>query len=395
MHFILYHQTQITKRFWPLTRTRSISDLRIGIDSISDKWRRYLHCNVEQYCDDDLKLVYHCSIENDNFIVAGHVLPTKELCAQIAELNLNTSLTFQGKQLAWRLDSENAVRLFESGQCNGIGEQVLQDCLVLEGPWNLFQWNEKILCEDFKDLVMETNAPSNSNRILGKAIYVAPTAKIECSILNAETGPIYIDDHAEIMEGSMIRGPFYLGKNAQLKMGAKVYGATSIGPGCKVGGEVSNSIFQANSNKAHDGFVGNSLIGEWCNLGADSNTSNLKNNYDEVKVWSYLENRFIKTGTIFCGLTMGDHAKCGINTMFNTGTVVGVGANVFGDGFPRQFIPDFAWGGAAGFSTFLFEKFVQTARTVMSRRNQELSDQAVDLLKQIYHSTKQFRSWEE
>ena len=205
-------------------------------------------------------------------------------------------------------------------------------------------------------------------------------------------GPIYIGKDSEIMEGSLVRGPFALGENSILKMGAKVYGATTIGPYCKVGGEINNSVLFGYSNKGHEGFLGNSVLGEWCNIGADSNTSNLKNNYAEVKLWNYENERFINTGLQFCGLMMGDHSKCGINTMFNTGTVIGVSANIFGAGFPRNFIPSFSWGGAAGFSTYHMNKVIEVAKVVMKRRALDLSELDKNILQHVFETTSKFRT---
>ena len=196
------------------------------------------------------------------------------------------------------------------------------------------------------------------------------------------------------MEGSLIKGPFALCDGSTVKMGAKIYGDTTIGPQCKVGGEVSNSVFFARSNKGHDGFLGNSVIGEWCNLGADTNSSNLKNNYAQVKLWNYSKSRFINSGLQFCGLIMGDHSKCGINTMFNTGTVVGVSANIFGASFPRNFIPSFTWGGATGFATYAMSKAFETARLVMKRRGQELTEQDKEILNKISEISSEHRFWE-
>src|SRR5690606_7840722 len=207
-----------------------------------------------------------------------------------------------------------------------------------------------------------------------KNIFVEEGARLNFASLNASDGPIYIGKNAEIMEGCTIRGPFALCDSSTLKMQTKIYGGTSIGPHSKVGGEVNNSVIFGYSNKAHDGFLGNSVIGEWCNLGADTNNSNLKNNYAEVKLWDYEKEGFANTGLQFCGLMMGDHSKCGINTMFNTGTVVGVSANIFGSGFPRNFIPSFSWGGSGGFTTYNTEKAFEVAKVVMSRRNIEFSD---------------------
>jgi UDP-N-acetylglucosamine diphosphorylase/glucosamine-1-phosphate N-acetyltransferase len=222
-------------------------------------------------------------------------------------------------------------------------------------------------------------------------LFVHESAKVYASTLNTNDGPIYIDADSEIMEGSHIRGGFYLGEHATLKMGTKIYGASTIGPQCKVGGEISNSVFYGHSNKAHDGFVGNSLIGEWCNLGADTNTSNLKNNYSNVSIWSYEKADYADTGLTFCGLIMGDHSKCGINTMFNTGTVVGVSSNIFGSGFPRNFVPSFSWGGASGFTTYLTSKAFQTAKIVMSRRHVDFTEEDAKILEHIFEETKKYR----
>jgi UDP-N-acetylglucosamine diphosphorylase/glucosamine-1-phosphate N-acetyltransferase len=212
-------------------------------------------------------------------------------------------------------------------------------------------------------------------------------------MLNASGGFIYIGKNAEVMEGAMIRGPFSLGEHAQIKMGAKIYGATTIGPHCRIGGEVSNSVIFGCSNKAHDGFLGNAVIGEWCNLGADSNNSNLKNNYSQVKMWNYSDESFVNTGLTFCGLMMGDHSKCSINTMFNTGTVVGVSANIFGTGFPPKFVPSFSWGGSDGFKTYRLEEAIEVASRVYERRGKKLDATEQKILKHLFDATTKFRSW--
>jgi UDP-N-acetylglucosamine diphosphorylase/glucosamine-1-phosphate N-acetyltransferase len=236
--------------------------------------------------------------------------------------------------------------------------------------------------------------PASNALIHPERIFAEEGAKVEYSILNAAEGPIYIGKGAEIMEGCKVRGPFALCENAVLKLDAKIYGATTVGPECRVGGEVSNVVFLGYSNKGHDGFLGNSVIGEWCNIGADTNSSNLKNTYEPVKLWSYATGRFEKTGLTFCGLMMGDHAKCGINTMFNTGTVAGVGANIFGTGFPRNFIPSFAWGGAQGFETFQPAKFFITAEAMMTRRKIKLTSTDKDILNEVFRLTAGYRYWE-
>jgi len=222
-------------------------------------------------------------------------------------------------------------------------------------------------------------------------IFVEEGAKVECAILNASTGPIYIGKDAEIMEGAIVRGPLALCEHAALKMGAKIYGPTTIGPHSKVGGEVNNSVIIGYSNKGHDGFLGNSVLGEWCNIGADSNNSNLKNNYAEVKLWNYPQERFVNTGLTFCGLIMGDHSKCGINTMFNTGTVVGVNANIFGSGFPRNFVASFSWGGAAGFTTYKTADAFEVAARVFDRRGMVFNETEQEILQHVFEITAKYR----
>ncbi|MGQ3015625.1 MAG: glucose-1-phosphate thymidylyltransferase, partial [Flavobacteriales bacterium] len=217
-------------------------------------------------------------------------------------------------------------------------------------------------------------------------------AVIEGAIINVSKGPVFIDRDAEIMEGSMVRGPFYLGEHSQLKMGAKIYGACAFGPHVKVGGEVNNSVIFGYSSKAHDGFLGNSVLGEWCNLGADTNNSNLKNNYAQVKLWSYVKEGFVNTGLQFCGLIMADHSKCGINTMFNTGTVVGVSANIFGAGFPRNFLPSFSWGGPQGMQEYQVKQAVQTAELVFARRGMVFDDTEKELFAEIFAQTARYRT---
>ena len=233
--------------------------------------------------------------------------------------------------------------------------------------------------------------PKNTIAFNPENIFIEKGAKIMCTSLNATDGPIYIAKDAVIMEGATIQGPFALCEHSSVKMGAKIYPGTTIGPHSKVGGEVSNSVIMGFSNKGHDGYMGNSVLGHWCNLGADTNTSNLKNNYAEVRLWDYDSEKFAKTGTQFCGLMMGDHSKCGINTMFNTGTVVGVSANIFGAGYPRNFIPSFAWGGTSGMQTYTTEKAYEVAAVVMARRGLEFDNQEQAILNQVFEISKQWR----
>jgi UDP-N-acetylglucosamine diphosphorylase/glucosamine-1-phosphate N-acetyltransferase len=263
-------------------------------------------------------------------------------------------------------------------------------------PYDLFLYAADHIAGDMELLTQNRTSASLSDtniRIGEHKIFIEEGAVLECAVLNATKGPIYIGKDAEVMEGSMIRGPFCMGEGSVLKMGAKVYGATALGPHCVAGGELSNVIMQGYSNKGHDGFLGNAVLGEWCNIGADSNCSNLKNTYDEVKLWNYTSGKFEKSGQQFCGLIMGDHSKCGINTMFNTGTVVGVAANIFGAGFPRQFIPDFSWGGASGFVTYKLDAAKKTAALVMPRRKKDFNKIEELILEKVFEITEEFRNF--
>ena len=267
---------------------------------------------------------------------------------------------------------------------------------MIDDLWDIFSKNGAEIIKDVKLKGIKSgvdNLPDTNNIIAPENVFVEEGASVICSNINASKGPVYIARNAEIMEGCQIRGPFALCNNSTLKMGAKIYGPTTIGPYSKVGGEINNSVIFGYSNKAHDGFLGNSVIGEWCNLGADTNTSNLKNNYAEVKLWNYITERFKKTGLQFCGLIMGDHSKCGINTMFNTGTVVGVSANIFGDGFPRNFIPSFSWGGAAGFKEYNTNKAFEVAKAVMKRRGLIFDEEDKNIMQNVFNYTKKYRKY--
>jgi len=268
------------------------------------------------------------------------------------------------------------------------------EIIQIVNTWDIFEKNDIAIREDYDYLTRDRKSeliPKSVNVIAPENIFIEEGAKLEFVTLNASTGPIYIGKNSEIMEGSVIRGPFALCEEAQVKLATKVYGATTVGPHSRIGGEVNNSVLFGYSNKGHDGFLGNSVLGEWCNIGADSNSSNLKNNYDEVRLWSYETEGFARTGLQFCGLMMGDHSKCGINTMFNTGTVVGVSTNIFGSGFPRNFVPSFSWGGASGFTTYITKKAFETAKIVMVRRKVEFTEEDAKIMEHIFEETKKFR----
>ncbi|MBT6650643.1 MAG: glucose-1-phosphate thymidylyltransferase [Flavobacteriales bacterium] len=383
MNVILFDSNR--SNFYPLSYTRPISEFRIGILTIKEKWTHY-YKNISTKTEDYLVSKYPIRKQKENLWIDASVLPSKELKTELDSLRNGEVLESNGKIIAFK----NLNYSFKN--LNKINTSILVNSI--ENIWDIFSDNGREIEADFKLLTKARKSQkiSDTNTVIGKHIFIEKGAKISCSILNAENGPIYIGKNTEIMEGAIIRGPFAMGENAVLKMGAKIYGPTTLGPHCKVGGEVNNSVFFGYSSKAHDGFLGNSVIGEWCNLGADTNNSNLKNNYAEVKLWNYEMERFKKTGLQFCGLIMGDHSKCGINTMFNTGTVIGVSANIFGSGFPRNFIPSFSWGGASGFQVYKLPKVFEVASKVFERRKLDFDENEQNILSEVYDMTKRYRN---
>lgn len=379
----------------PLTFTRPVAEIRVGILTITEKWKQYLGDSCSFLTKEYLSEKYPMNTTSTEFLlINGGVCPDKNLVDAILKLKAGDALISENCVIAGVLRSvpKNNPCISDFYNTTIYNNSILQ----VSNPWDIFRFNGEAIERDFELLTKNRKSEpiSSTNTVLNPArVFIEKGARVECSILNAETGPIYIASDSEIMEGSIIRGPFALGEHSALKMGAKIYGPTTIGPHSKVGGEVNNSVIFGYSNKAHDGFLGNSVIGEWCNLGADSNNSNLKNNYAEVKIWNYQKKGFAKTGLQFCGLIMGDHSKCGINTMFNTGTVVGVSSNIFGSGFPRNFVPCFAWGGASGFTVYQPAKAFETAEIVMSRRDIKLSDIDKKILLEVFEQTKEFRNF--
>ncbi|MDA9898342.1 GlmU family protein [Flavobacteriales bacterium] len=383
MNFILFDDNR--EDFLPLTFTRPVSEIRLGILTIREKWEKYLGVNFSYSSEKYLQEKYPFKKTSDNFWINGSVCPSLELVKAIQALEPKQTLLGECGIIAFR----------SSGQ--KIPKNVITyegDVLFIEKIWHIFEKNHTFIKSDFELLtsgrksqpISQTNGVTNSENI-----FIEEGAVVEHSILNASTGPIYIGKNAEIMEGSIVRGPLAMCEHSVLKMGAKIYGATTLGPYCKVGGEVNNSVLLGYSNKGHDGFLGNSVLGEWCNLGADTNNSNLKNNYAEVKLWSYLSDKFENTGLQFCGLIMGDHSKCAINTSFNTGTVVGVSSNIFGAGFPRNFVSSFTWGGSSGYTTYKLNKVFEVAEKVMARRSLEFNQIEKDILSKVFELTKSYR----
>ena len=393
MNYILFDDST-RKNLLPLTFTRPVAEIRIGILTIREKWEKMLNANTSTKTEDYLSEKYptEFAIDTDNVWINGSFCPNAKLVEEIKTLKPNQALLFL-----------NVVVSANTGNNKSFGEDALSDFTKFEShaqavkvnnPWEIFSKNGEELSADFTLLTAgrKSLALSATNQIIGvENIFVEEGAKVECAILNASTGPIYIGKDAEIMEGSIVRGPFALCEHSALKLGAKIYGPTTVGPHSRVGGEVNNSVIFGYSNKGHDGFLGNSVLGEWCNIGADSNNSNLKNNYAEVKLWNYDKERFVNTGLTFCGLIMGDHSKCGINTMFNTGTVVGVNANIFGSGFPRNFVPSFSWGGAAGFTTYKLKDAFEVAARVFERRAKVFDEVEQGILTHVFELTEKYR----
>lgn len=389
MNYILFDD-QARNNLLPLTFMRPVADIRMGILTIREKWEKYLKTKTSTLTETYLSYKFPIVKAEDNILINGSICPTPQLIKEIKSLKSNQALVTSETIIALHLKEED---LADSGEMDieGIEEiEIEAEFLKLSDLWNIFTYNGEALKDDFELITKGRKSQnlSTTNQIKGEdQIFVEKGATVEFAILNASKGPIYIGEDAEIMEGSIIRGPMALCNNSVIKMGAKIYGPSTFGPHTKVGGEVNNSVFLGYSNKAHDGFLGNSVIGEWCNLGADTNNSNLKNSYDNVKLWNYNQSTFINTGLQFCGLVMGDHSKSGINTMFNTGTVVGVNVNVFGSGFQRNFIPSFSWGGTKGFKIFNIEKATKVAESVYERRSLDFSEIDKDILLNVFDMT--------
>jgi len=389
MNYILFDD-QSRNNLLPLTFMRPVSEIRVGILTIREKWEKYLQSKTSTLTEEYLSQKYPIVKEDDNILINGSICPTPELVREIRELMPNQTLVSTDSIIAFHLKSDD---LDESGDMDlsGIDEIETEARFIkLNDPWDVFRYNDEAIREDFKLITRGRKSIrlSETNRVVSaENIFIEKGAHVEFTILNASTGPIYVGRDAEIMENSVIRGPFALCEHGVVKMAAKIYGATTVGPWSKVGGEISNSVIFGYSNKAHDGFLGNSVIAEWCNLGADTNTSNLKNSYDNVKLWNYPKATFIDTGLQFCGLIMGDHSKSGINTMFNTGTVVGVNANVFGGGFQRNFVPSFSWGGTTGFKIFDVNKAISVAEAVYARRNKTFDEMEQEIMVQVFDIT--------
>ncbi|MDG2150807.1 MAG: GlmU family protein [Polaribacter sp.] len=391
MNYILF-DGDVRNSLLPFTYTRPVADIRVGILTIREKWEKYLGLTTTTITEEYLEEKYPMVELAENVLINASFCPTKSLVEKVKNLSKNEAI-FKGEDVIafFTSDSQEEVNFDDYRQIE-FDEALLQ----IKNTWDIFSLNDKAIQEDF-DLITEGRKsqpiPEGTRYLRKENIFIEEGAEIIFATLNASKGPIYIGKDTEIMEGSVVRGPFAMCEHSVLKLNTKIYGATTLGPYCKVGGEVNNSVLMGYSNKGHDGFLGNSVLGEWCNLGADTNNSNLKNNYTEVKLWNYETGRFAKTGLQFCGLMMGDHSKCGINTMFNTGTVIGVSANVFGSGFPRNFIPSYSWGGASGFTEYKTNKVFEVAEVVMQRRNLVFDDKDQKILTHVFEETKKYRNY--
>lgn len=374
----------------PLSYTKPSCKLRVGILTIEEKWMKYLGEVSGYYTEDYLSKKFSNPSLSTDYLVASNLIPEAALVNELEALSTGEALEKEGRFLAGKFNGKTDPESYSKKEFEG-------KVTFIDRTWEIFLHNGQEIRKDYQLITANRHSfglSDKHSRCYGKDIFLEEGASVKAAILNAEEGPIYIGKNAQVHEGAIIKGPFAMCEGAHVNMGAKLRGDTTVGPYSKVGGEVSNAVIQGYSNKGHDGFLGNAVIGEWCNLGADTNNSNLKNNYANVKMWNYETGRFLDTGLQFCGLIMGDHSKCGINTMFNTGTTIGVAANIFGSGFPRNVIPSFSWGGANGFVTHKPIKAFETARLVMQRRNVDLTEEDEDIMNHIFDNTSGERIWE-
>lgn len=388
MNYILFDGSA-RNRLLPFTFTRPVADIRVGILTIREKWELLLKTTTSTITEDYLAEKWPMVELQENVMINASFLPNPEFLEQVKTLKPNQAIFYKEDIVAFHAYEDQEVDL-DAYEALELAGAVIQ----INNKWDIFLKNGAAIEADFEFLtqgrssqpIPDSNFVKNPERI-----FLEEGAEVENCSLNASSGPIYIGKNAKVLEGSLIKGALAVCEEALVKMGAKIYGPTTLGPGCRGGGEMNNVVFFANSNKSHDGYLGNSVLGEWCNLGADTNTSNLKNNYAEVRTWDYETESFAKTGLQFCGLLMGDHSKCGINTMFNTGTVVGVSANIFGSGFPRNFIPSFSWGGSAGFTTYKTQKAFEVVEIVMRRRNLDFTAEDKKILEHVFEETAKWR----
>ena len=381
---LVFSDAQYWEDFLPLTFTRPVAEMRCGILTFSERWQKILsNTEVSYFTETYLQDKFTEPEKKESLFLVTNFLPTENIIQQIKDLKQGEALVYEDELVAAKINMDG-FSLHQIEKMTDIKEELV----FFKKPSDLFTYNKEAIDFDFQLLTHGRTSQelSSTNGLLGnkKDLFIEEGAQVEFSTMNTKTGKIYIGRNAEVMEGCHLRGPIALCEESKFNLGAKIYGATTIGPHSKVGGEVSNIIIFGYSNKGHDGFVGNSVIGEWCNLGADTNSSNLKNNYGHVKLWSYRTKAFEDTGLQFAGLIMGDHSKTAINTQLNTGTVVGVASNIFKEGFPPNLIENFSWGGFKGYERFKLDKAYDVAEKVMARRKVPLTEQDKAIFKYIF-----------
>ncbi|MGI9552707.1 MAG: GlmU family protein [Aurantibacter sp.] len=391
MNYILFDGT-VRNNLLPFTFTRPVADIRIGILTIREKWEQYLGSTTTTITEEYLSEKYPMVEMEDNVLINASFLPNKNLVALVEGLKENEAVFYEDEVIAFYTKDTQEEVDFSSYEQIEFEDEVLR----IEYTWDIFSKNGEAIQADFELITKgrKTASISKTNTLINpENIFAEEGVSVEHSILNATEGPIYLGKNSEIWEGNLIRGAFALCEKAVVKMGAKIYGPTTVGPSGKVCGEISNSVIFGYSSKGHEGYLGNAVLGEWCNIGADSNNSNLKNNYAQVRLWNYATEKFEHTGLQFCGLMMGDHSKTAINTMFNTGTVIGVNCNIYVPGFPRNFIPSFSWGGASGFTTYMPKKAFEAAKVMMARRGVEFDEKEAKILEHVFELTKKWRNY--
>ena len=399
MNILFFDHPQLRKSLLPLTYTRPVAGLRIGILTIVEKWEQVYQLKAGYITQEYLTESYPESSGESNLLINGAACPSKDLLKAVDDLDMDCALMQEGLLLALRTDKKGQALFAEKGDFEA--KDIIEyygDANIIRYPWDIFRYNAAEIVSDFELVTKDRSSSGVQDKhtiVYNESkVFVEPGVIIRAAVINAEEGPVYIGKDAHIHEGAKIKGPFAMCEGSYVNMDGKMRGGTTIGPYCKVGGEINNTVIFGNSNKGHEGYLGNSVIGEWCNFGADTNNSNLKNNYGEVKLWSYDQEGFLPTGLQFCGLIMGDHSKCGINTMFNTGTVIGVSANIFGAGYQPNFIPSFSWGGVGGSKTFQLEKACEVAGLVIERRGESFDKVQRSILEQVFKISAPYRTWE-
>ena len=396
MRNIILFDDESREQMLPLSYTRPVAEIRTGIYTIRERWEKLLKGKASYITSEYLSQRFPIHIEDDNIVINGAIMPNDRLVRLIELLEPNEALMDGGNLLAARLNHHQFENLLRDEAIEEISGLEMADTpfIHLAYPWDLFLYLRATIEYDYNLITrgrVSQTIPSNNQGIAGDNIFLEEGAQVSCAILNAQSGPIYIGRNAQVMEGAILRGPVTIGEGSTIKMGAKIYGPTAIGPDCKIGGELKDVVILGHSNKAHDGYLGNSIIGEWCNLGAGTTTSNLKNNYSTVRMWDYSTRTMRDSGLQFLGLVMGDHSKAGIQTMFNTGTIVGVSSNIFGEGFPPKFVPSFTWGGASGLITHRLDEALSTASKVMARRDIEFTSIDENILRKVFELSVMYR----